>query len=135
MGITRRKFSKEFKVEAVRLIQDRGVSVPQAARDLDVNENVLRRWVRELTADPVDAFPGLGKMKPEQEEIARLQKEVAKLKMERDILKKGRGEFNRSMQHNLYKSSGGVEWQGWDDLGYQIRRNQSYCADGRQARA
>ena len=88
MGITRRKFSKEFKVEAVRLIQDRGVSVPQAARDLDVNENVLRRWVREMTADPVDAFPGLGKMKPEQEEIARLQKEVAKLKMERDILKK-----------------------------------------------
>jgi transposase len=88
MGITRRKFSKEFKVEAVRLIQDRGVSVSQAARDLDVGETVLRRWVRELTADPVDAFPGLGKMKPEQEEIARLQKEVAKLKMERDILKK-----------------------------------------------
>lgn len=93
MGITRRKFSKEFKVEAVRLIQDRGVSVPQAARDLDVNENVLRRWVRELTADPVDAFPGLGKMKPEQEEIARLQKEVAKLKMERDILKKAAAYF------------------------------------------
>src|SRR5574343_2045847 len=88
MGITRRKFSKEFKVEAVRLVQDRGVSVSQAARDLDVGETVLRRWVRELTADPVDAFPGLGKMKPEQEEIARLQKEVAKLKMERDILKK-----------------------------------------------
>jgi transposase len=88
MGITRRKFSKEFKVEAVRLVQDRGVTISQAARDLDVGETVLRRWVRELTTDPVDAFPGLGKMKPEQEEIARLQKEVAKLKMERDILKK-----------------------------------------------
>src|SRR5574343_857025 len=87
MGITRRKFSKEFKVEAVRLVQDRGVSVSQAARDLDVGETVLRRWIRELTADPVDSFPGLGKMKPGQEEIARLQKEVAKLKMERDILK------------------------------------------------
>ena len=89
MGITRRKFSKEFKVEAVRLVQNRGVSVSQAARDLDVGETVLRRWVREL----MDAFPGLGKMKPEQEEIARLQKEVAKLKMERDILKKAAAYF------------------------------------------
>ena len=93
MGIIRRKFSKEFKVEAVKLIQDRGVSVSQAARDLDVGETALRRWVRELTEDPVDAFPGLGKMKPEQEEIARLQKEVAKLKMERDILKKAAAYF------------------------------------------
>ena len=93
MGITRRKFSKEFKVEAVRLVQDRGVKISQAARDLDVGETVLRRWVRELTTDPVDAFPGLGKMKPEQEEIARLQKEVAKLKMERDILKKAAAYF------------------------------------------
>ena len=93
MVITRRKFSKEFKVEAVRLIKERGVSVPQVAEDLDVGENVLRRWVRELTTDPVDAFPGLGKMKPEQEEIARLQKEVAKLKMERDILKKAAAYF------------------------------------------
>ena len=81
MGLTIRKFSREFKTEAVRLSQDRGVSISQAARDLDVNENVLRRWARELTVDTVDAFPGLGKMKPEQEEIARLQKEVAKLKM------------------------------------------------------
>ena len=88
MGNTRRKYNKEFKVEAVRLIKERGVSVSQAAKDLNVDDNVLRRWVRELSADPVDAFPGLGKMRPEQEEIARLQKEVAKLKMERDILKK-----------------------------------------------
>ncbi len=93
MGITRRKFSKEFKVEAVRLVQDRGVTISQAARDLDVGETVLRRWVRELTTNPVDAFPGLGKIKPEQEEIARLQKEVAKLKMERDILKKAAAYF------------------------------------------
>lgn len=75
MGITRRKFSKRFEVEAVRLVRI------VAYRSLkpkgsDVGETVLRRWVRELTAAPVDAFPGLGKMKPEQEEIARLQKEV-----------------------------------------------------------
>ena len=48
----RRKFSREFKLEAVRLIKDRGVAVAQAARDLDVHENVLRKWVRELSGDP-----------------------------------------------------------------------------------
>ena len=91
----RRKFSREFKLEAVRLIKDRGVAVAQAARDLDVHENVLRKWVRELTADPQQAFPGHGQMKPEQLEIDRLRKEVAKLKAERDILKKAAAYFAR----------------------------------------
>lgn len=84
----RRKFSREFKLEAVRLIKDRGVAVAQAARDRDVHENVLRKWARELSLDPQHAFPGHGQMKPEQQEIDRLRKEVAKLKAERDILKK-----------------------------------------------
>ena len=83
----RRKFSREFKVEAVRLVRERGVTVAQAARDLDVHENVLRKWVREFDADPRQAFPGQGQMKPEQLEIDRLRKEVAKLRAERDILK------------------------------------------------
>jgi transposase len=83
----RRKFGREFKIEAVRLIKDRGVSVAQASRDLDVHENVLRKWVKELAADPAQAFPGQGQMKPEQLEIERLRREVAKLKAERDILK------------------------------------------------
>ena len=45
----RRKFSREFKLEAVKLVKDRGVAVAQAARDLDIHENVLRKWVRELS--------------------------------------------------------------------------------------
>jgi transposase len=89
----RRQFTREFKVEAVRLVKERGVSVAQAARDLDVHENLLGRWVREFGADPQFAFPGKGVMKPEQAEIERLRKEVAKLKMERDILKKAAGYF------------------------------------------
>jgi transposase len=89
----RRKFSREFKVEAVRLVRERGVTVAQAARDLDVHENVLRKWVREFDADPRQAFPGPGQMKPEQLEIDRLRKEVAKLKAERDILKKAAAYF------------------------------------------
>ena len=86
---TRRTFSREFKLEAVNLVRARGVSVAQASRDLGIHANVLRKWVRDATLDPVQAFPGHGQMKPEQAEIARLKKEVARLRMERDILKKG----------------------------------------------
>ncbi|WP_255591054.1 MULTISPECIES: transposase [unclassified Acidovorax] len=91
--VTRRKFSREFKLEAVKLVKERGVSVPQAAKDLDVHENVLRKWVRELREEPQEAFPGNGKQKVQEAEIARLRKEVAKLKMERDILKKAAAYF------------------------------------------
>ena len=65
----------------------------QAARDLDLHENVLRKWIREVSADPQQAFPGHGQMKPEQLEIARLRKEVAQLKAARDILKKAAAFF------------------------------------------
>lgn len=91
----RRKFSREFKLEAVKLVRERGVSVAQAARDLDLHENVLRKWMRELTADPQQAFPGHGQMKPEQLEIEKLRREVQRLKAERDILKKAAAYFAR----------------------------------------
>ena len=91
--MARRQFSREFKLEAVKLVKERGVSIAQASRDLGVHENVLRKWVRDVAADPVHAFPGQGQMKPEQAEIERLKKEVAKLKMERDILKKAAAYF------------------------------------------
>ncbi|MCA3182705.1 MAG: transposase [Methylobacterium sp.] len=93
----RRRFGREFKVEAVRLIRDRGVSIAQAARDLDVCENVLRKWVKEFAADPGQAFPGHGQMKPEQLEIEKLRREVAKLKAERDILKKAAAYFAKDV--------------------------------------
>ena len=55
----RRKFSREFKIEAVRLVRERGVSVAQASRDIDSPrcENVVRKWVKEFGADPKQAFP------------------------------------------------------------------------------
>ena len=89
----RRVFTREFKLEAVKLVRGRGVSVAQAARDLGLHENVLRKWIRALADDPQQAFPGHGQMKPEHAEIAALKKEVAKLKMERDILKKAAAYF------------------------------------------
>jgi transposase len=87
----RRQFTREFKLEAVRLVKDRGVSAAQAAKDLGVHLTVLRRWIKDFSSDPQQAFPGNGQMKPEQLEIQRLRKEVTKLKAERDILKNCRG--------------------------------------------
>jgi transposase len=67
----------------------------QASRDLEVHPKVLRKWAREMSVDPAQAFPGHGQMKPEQLEIERLKREVAKLKAERDILKKAAAFFAR----------------------------------------
>jgi transposase len=88
--MARRKFTKEFKLEAVRLVTERGVAVAQAARDLDLAESVLRRWMREAAEGPITAFPGNGQQRAELAEIAALEKEVAKLKAERDIQKRPR---------------------------------------------
>jgi len=83
----RRRYTREFKLEAVRLIRDRGVSYARASEDLKVHPTQLRNWVKAFAEDPQHAFPGVGQMKPEQLEIARLKREVIRLKAERDILK------------------------------------------------
>jgi transposase len=89
----RRSFTREFKIEAVRLVRERGVSVAQAARDLGVHENVIRKWAKDFEADPAQSFPGQGHMKPVEAENERLRREVQKLKAERDILKKAAAYF------------------------------------------
>ena len=89
----RRIHSREFKVQAVKLVRERGVTMVQAARDLDLSVTLLRKWVRQFAADPKDAFPGLGQQKPDDAELTQLRREVARLKMERDILKKAAAYF------------------------------------------
>jgi transposase len=89
----RRQFTREFKLEAVRLIKDRGVSYSQASQDLGVHTSQLRDWVKKFAEDPEQAFPGHGQQKTDQAEITRLRREVAKLKAERDILKKAAAYF------------------------------------------
>jgi transposase len=59
----RRRYSREFKLEAVTLAKQPGISVKQAARELDIGETLLRRWLREASADPANAFPGRGQPK------------------------------------------------------------------------
>ena len=85
--MTRRKFSREFKLEAVKPVTERGVTVAQACRDLELAGSVLRRWMCKATAAPATAFPSNGLQRADLAEIAALKKEVAKLKAGRDILK------------------------------------------------
>ncbi len=94
----RRKYTREFKFEAVRLIMEKGMAVTQVARDLGVNESLLHSWKRKFKEDPVFAFPGKGRMKPEEEELRRLRRENTLLKQERDILKKAAAYFARESQ-------------------------------------
>jgi transposase len=91
----RRSFSREFKLEAVKLVRERGVTITQAAKDLGIAQSVLGRWVRQFTADKFQAFPGRGQMKTDDAEVARLKRELAKTKAERDILKKAIAYFTK----------------------------------------
>lgn len=61
----RRVFSREFKHEAARLVLERGVKVSRASKDLGNHENVQRKWIRDVQADPQQSFPGRGKIKPD----------------------------------------------------------------------
>lgn len=86
-------YSKEFKAEAVRLVLGEGLSQSQVARDLGIHPTVISGWVRKWKADGKDAFPGKGKLKPQDDELRKLQRELRIVRMERDILKKTIGYF------------------------------------------
>ncbi|MFQ5674147.1 MAG: transposase [Nitrospinales bacterium] len=98
MGRKRRSFSKAFKLEAVRLVIDGGESIARVARDLGVRDTILGRWKQEYEKDRLNAFPGQGQLKPEDEELLRLRRENARLRMERDILKKAAVIFSKDSQ-------------------------------------
>ena len=84
----RRKFTAEFKREAVRLTQETDKSVAEIARELGINPNTLYRWRQEQGEYAEQAFPGNGRLRPEEEELRRLRRELEIVKQERDILKK-----------------------------------------------
>ena len=88
MSKKRKSYSKQFKIDAVKLITEQGYKPTEAARNLGINHQMLRRWKTELEKKDSDAFPGNEKVVSEQEELIRLRKENAQLRMERDILKK-----------------------------------------------
>jgi transposase len=91
--IKRRKFDREFKMEAVRLVTEKGRSVAEVAKNLGFHENLLHKWKRQYLEDTGNAFPGKGKLKPDAEELRRLKKKLADVTEERDILKKALAYF------------------------------------------
>jgi transposase len=93
MARQRRKHTREFKVEAVKLVTDKGYSVAEAARSLDIGQTLLRSWKQAFEKEGDQAFPGHGNLSPLEEEIRRLQAENKRLQMERDILKKATAFF------------------------------------------
>ena len=95
MPRTRRTYPAEFKVEAVKLVTEKGDSVAEAARSLGVTENLLRSWKQALEAKGEQAFPGQGKFSPFEEENRRLRAENKRLRAERDIRKKAAALFAR----------------------------------------
>ncbi len=76
MGAVRRKHTVEFKFEAVRLVTERGVSVARAARDLGIDRGLLAKWKRELAGKGAAAFPGKGRLRPLEDEVAGLRREI-----------------------------------------------------------
>ena len=94
----RKKYSKEFKLDAVSLVLDQGYSRAEGARSLGLNSNMLGRWVSGQRSDGGQAFRGNGKLTPEQEEIRKLRSQVKNLRMEKEILKKATVFFAKEMK-------------------------------------
>ena len=90
---TRKTYTKEFKLDAVRLVTEQGYKKTVAARNLGIDRSMLARWVAEFQSDDSEAFRGNGNPTVEQEELRRLREENRRLRMERDILKKATAFF------------------------------------------
>lgn len=93
MTTKRKSYSKQFKIDAVKLVTDQDYKISEAARNLDIHPNILRKWKDQLTGDSDQVFPGKGHMTPEKEELFQLRKENKRLRMEHEILKKAAAFF------------------------------------------
>ena len=94
----RKHYSKQFKIDAVKLITEQGYKVSEAARNLGIHHSSLRRWKKQFETNGNQAFPGKGNPNSEKEELYRLRKEVKKLRMEREILKKAAAFFAKESE-------------------------------------
>ncbi len=94
----RKHYSKQFKIDAVKLVTEQGFNVSEAARNLGIHHSSLRRWKRQLESDGNQAFPGKGNLSTEKQELDRLRKENKRLRMEREILKKATAFFAKESQ-------------------------------------
>ena len=93
MSTTRKTYTAEFKLQAVRMVTDQHLAVAEVARRLGITDGRLHDWLKAFRAGGPDAFPGHGRLSPQDEELHRLRGEVQRLKAERDILKKAAAYF------------------------------------------
>ena len=84
----RKKYSKEFKLDAVSLVLEQEYTKSEAARSLGINPNLLGRWIKQFELQDGQSFRGNGKLSPEQEQIRELKNQVKRLELEKEILKK-----------------------------------------------
>lgn len=84
----KKKYSKEFKLDAISLVKEQGYTRIEAAASLGIDRQLIGRWIKEDEIGGADSFRGQGKPSTEQLEIRRLKEEVKRLKMEKEILKK-----------------------------------------------
>ena len=96
--MARREFTAEFKREAVRLASQAGMTKSQVARDLGIHLNVLRNWVKQFETGKWDKTKGAPLKDAQQAEIEALRRELKRVSMERDILKKAVGYFAKDPQ-------------------------------------
>ena len=89
----KRNYTREFKLEAVKLVLEQKMKQAQVARDLGLNPQVLWRWITQYRQDSDQSFPGKGRLKPEEQRLRDLEQQVTRLTMERDILKKAMAYF------------------------------------------
>ncbi len=94
----RKRFTREFKIETVKLVTDSDSSVNEIATDLGIHPNTLYKWVRLYPEKPQEAFPGSGHVTSDAETIRQLKRENERLKMERDILKKAMAIFSKDQK-------------------------------------
>ena len=98
MGKKRRQYTKEFKIEAVRLIIEEGRPISDVARELGTAQSLLHRWKKKSEEGKIDPFPGQGRLSPEDEELRQLRRENKRLRMEHEILKKAVAIFSEEPQ-------------------------------------
>lgn len=95
MATRRKKFDRQFKLDAVRMVEESDRPIAEVARNLGVHPNMLYKWRNEFMVDAKDAFPGKGNLKPEDAELRKLRRELELVREERDILKKALAVFSR----------------------------------------
>jgi transposase len=93
MARTRKTYTPEFKLQAVKMILEQKLAVAEVARQLGVSENQLHTWKKAVLENGTNAFPGSGHLSPQEEEIRKLKAENKRLQAERDILKKATAFF------------------------------------------